>query len=366
MLSQAKRHRDSWGARTGVGQVRQGRPVPRTAGRGPGGARGQPIRAPPKSRPARFGRLAAPGRPARRHAAAMPEFVRRRACPAGKPRGSSSLHGDAEVPPGSGCEARERVAGGRRMNIPDELLAAYVDGELQGAERARVEHAIAHDARVAQRVAHYRAMRARMRGYDSALHEPMPQRLLQVARSAARPASAQVIDLARVRAERKRRNERRRLLQPQRIAIAASLLGGLLVGALVERLASTPGVTEYRDGALLARGALADALSNQLADDSPPGGSFHVGMSFRAKSGDYCRTFSSTDSRSLAGLACHEQDHWQILTLADSPPRTAQRPDPRRVAWSLSPLVLQTVREHMSGEPLDAAAEARARGSDWR
>jgi hypothetical protein len=258
------------------------------------------------------------------------------------------------------------------MNIPDELLAAYVDGELQGAERARVEQAVAHDARLAQRVAHYRAMRARLRGtFDSALHEPMPQRMLQVARSASRPATAQVIDLARVRAERKRRNERRRLLQPHRIAIAASLLTGLLAGGIAERFWSGGAVTEFHNGELIAQGALADTLDNQLTDAGTPDGRFHIGMSFRAKSGDYCRTFSATDNPSLAGLACREQDHWRILTVLGSQlpnhaAGAAAAEGQKRVAWNLSPLLLQTVREHMRGEPLDAQAEAKARGSDWR
>jgi len=268
------------------------------------------------------------------------------------------------------------------MNIPDELLAAYVDGELQGAERARVEQAIARDARLAQRVAHYRAMRARLRGgFDSALHEPMPQRMLQVARSASRPASAQVIDLARVRAERKRRNERRQLLQPPRIAIAVSVLAGLLIGVVGERLWGDGAVTEMHDGELVAQGVLADTLSNQLTDTSTPDSRFHVGMSFRAKDGDYCRTFSATDNPALAGLACREQDHWRILTVVGSQlpgheagtasastaaPASTAAGGERRVAWNLSGLLLQTVREHMSGQPLDAAAEAKARGSDWR
>ncbi|HEX4052320.1 MAG TPA: zf-HC2 domain-containing protein [Steroidobacteraceae bacterium] len=258
------------------------------------------------------------------------------------------------------------------MNIPDELLAAYVDGELQGAERARVEHAIAHDARLAQRVAHYRAMRARLRGtFDSALHEPMPQRMLQVARSASRPATAQVIDLARVRAERKRRNERRRLLQPHRIAIAASVLAGLLIGVAAEWLWSDGAVTAIHNGELVAQGVLADTLSNQLTDTGAAGSRFHVGMSFRAKGGDYCRTFSATDNPSLAGLACREQDQWRILTVVGSQTPGheaggATTTGARRVAWNLSPLLLQTVREHMSGQPLDAQAEVKARGSDWR
>jgi hypothetical protein len=221
-------------------------------------------------------------------------------------------------------------------------------------------------------------MRTRARGsFDSALHEPVPQRVLQVARSTSRPASAQVIDLARVRAERKRRNEQRRLLQPQRIAIAASILGGLLIGAVAQRLwsdahgADAAAVTAYRDGVLVARGALADTLSNQLTDAPAPASRFHVGMSFRAKSGDYCRTFSASDNPSLAGLACHEQQQWRILTLVGSQPATpglssTPAAAAHRVAWNLAPLLLQTVRDHISGEPLDQQAEQKARGANWR
>jgi hypothetical protein len=256
------------------------------------------------------------------------------------------------------------------MNIPDELLAAYVDGRLQGAERVRIEQAIAHDARLAQRVAQCRATRGRLRGvFDGALHEPVPQRRLQAARSPVRPSSAQVIDLARVRAERRRRTERHRVLQPQRILIAACVLGGLLVGAVCERLVGGGGtLTAWQDGALVARGALADALNHQLRDQTLPGSDFHVGMSFRSRSGNYCRTFSGSDGPALTGLACHQQDQWRIVTLV-SPQQGAAAPrvaSSQRAADSGSSLLQQSVRERIAGQPLDAQAEERARRGDWR
>ncbi|HEX4025446.1 MAG TPA: zf-HC2 domain-containing protein [Steroidobacteraceae bacterium] len=255
------------------------------------------------------------------------------------------------------------------MNIPDELLAAYVDGELEGAERARIEQAILHDARIAQRVAHYRALRARMRTrFDGALHEPMSQRLLHTARSSAPTATAQIIDLARVRAERKRRAERHRFLQSHRIAIAASLIGGLLMGMLAERLITTDALTQYHDGALLARGVLAQALDNQLAGSPVPGSQVRVGLSFKAKSGDYCRTFSVTDDHGLAGLACHAQDQWRVLALVGTGAAsgTDAAAGVRMAASASQPVLMQAVRQRISGAPLDAQAEQRARGSDWR
>ena len=256
------------------------------------------------------------------------------------------------------------------MNIPDELLAAYVDGDLQGAERARIEQAILHDARLAQRVAQFRSSRARRR-FDGALHEPVPQRLMQSARSASRPASAQVIDLARVRAERKRRNERRRLLQPQRLAIAAGILGGLLVGALAERLVAGGAMTEYRSGMLLAGGPLAQALTDQLTDQAVPAAGVRVGMSFKSRSGDYCRTFEMTGEQSLSGLACREQDRWRIVTLVGERARAgmvsslAAGPAVAAGPPHVAALVLQSAQARMSGAALDAQAEARARSSDW-
>jgi hypothetical protein len=45
---------------------------------------------------------------------------------------------------------------------------------------------------------------------------------------------------------------------------------------------------------------------------------------------------------------------------------TAHAASEPRVAWNLAQLLLQTVREHIDGAPLDAQAEAKARGSDWR
>jgi hypothetical protein len=252
------------------------------------------------------------------------------------------------------------------MNIPDEVLAAYIDGELHGAERARIEQAILHDARLAQRVAQYRKSRARVRNVlDGALHEPMPQRLLQAARSASRPATAQVIDLARVRAERKRRAERHRLFAPHRLIIGASVVGALLLGALGERLLSSGALTQYRDGTLLASGPLAQALNDQLGHEGTSGNPIQVGLSFKSKSGSYCRTFLVSDQQQLSGLACRDQNRWRVVTLLGSPVGASASAGPDG-ATQLPPVLMQTVRERMSGEPLDSTALLRARSTDWR
>lgn len=252
------------------------------------------------------------------------------------------------------------------MHIPEELLAAYVDGELEGAERARVEQAIAEDARLARRVAQQRARRARLRGAsDGALPGPAPQRLTQSARPAALPARAQIIDLARVRTERARRGAVHRSPVSRRIAITASLVAGLLAGGLIGQFSTGSALTELHDGTLLARGALAHALDEQFAGGPAAGGAVRVGLTFRAKSGQYCRIFAIDGRRALAGLACREPAHWRVLMLLAAEPASVDVQHLRTGNAGLPPMLLQAVNERTSGEPLDARAESRARAGGW-
>jgi hypothetical protein len=253
------------------------------------------------------------------------------------------------------------------MTISDELLAAYVDGELEGAERARVEQAIAQDSQLAQRAAQQRALRERLRGaYDSVLQQAVPKRLAQAARLAAAPGPAQVIDLARVRAERARRGSQRSV-KVRRLTIAASLVVGLMAGVVLQRLSTSAALTEFHDGSLLARGTLARALSEQLAGAAPAGAEVRVGLSFKSRTGNYCRTFAVSGSHLMAGLACRDQEQWQVLNLVGTEgaggPGNGQ--NLRMAASSLPPALLQAVNERISGEPLNAAAEAKARNDNW-
>lgn len=73
-----------------------------------------------------------------------------------------------------------------RQIITDELLEAFVDGELDAATGARIEAALTRDARLAARVAHMHGLRTRLQArFSPVISEPVPARL-QVA-AAGRP-----------------------------------------------------------------------------------------------------------------------------------------------------------------------------------
>jgi hypothetical protein len=248
----------------------------------------------------------------------------------------------------------------------DELIAAYVDGELAQAECAPLEQALATDTALAARVAAQRALRRRLgEAYEGVLHEPAPQRLLQILESGVvrEPdieVRAAVIELDRERALRQAR-QRARAISSRWLAIAAAVVVGVAVGVLWQYLPAGA-LTETRNGALLARGALARALNEQLA--SAPSGPVRVGLSFHARDGGYCRTFVLNDAPARAGLACHRQDDWLVQTLVNIDAGDAQRY--RMASSNLPPALLQAVSERIVGDSLDADGERAARARGWR
>ena len=244
------------------------------------------------------------------------------------------------------------------MTFSDETLGAYADGELDAATRAAVEAALASDPQLAQRIAAYRALRERLQqAFAPVLAEPVPERLLERAQGASGPERpSNVIEL--------QRRPRARWSWPQWGAMAASLVIGALLGPLLLRSPTGNISVDTRGGQMLAQGMLERALSEQLAGTQPAAAAVQIGVSFRARSGDYCRTFVLRETQSLAGLACRAGAAWQVVALAQGE-RPGAAGSYRPAASALPPAVAGTLDELIAGEPLDAAGEAAARARGW-
>ncbi|HUN74358.1 MAG TPA: hypothetical protein VMU40_07580 [Steroidobacteraceae bacterium] len=244
------------------------------------------------------------------------------------------------------------------MSLSDEILMAYADDELEPAQRAAVEQAMACDPDLARRVAEHKALRERLhRAYDPVLREPIPANLLAAAREPPAGSPDNVIAL-------QPRAPRRRPAPWQWAAMAASLLVGLGIGQLT-RWGGASDPLAARNGQLLARGALAEALNQQLASTQDPHSPMQVGISYLAKDGSYCRTFTWADRGGLAGLACREGRDWQVQMLMQSASGPEGEGQYRRAASALPAAIAQAAQAQMSGEPLDAQSEAAARASGW-
>ena len=116
-----------------------------------------------------------------------------------------------------------------------------------------------------------------------------------------------------------------------------------------------------RGGVIGARNELDYALTTQLAG-AAGAENVRVGISFRDRSGAYCRAFHLQREAPLAGLACRKDAEWRLQVLAAA----AKQEGELRPAAAMPMAVLQAIDAAIDGEPLDAAAESAARDAGWR
>jgi anti-sigma factor RsiW len=125
----------------------------------------------------------------------------------------------------------------------DDHLVAYLDGELEAAQRHEVETWLNADPAARQRLAAFTQSAHLVRlAFDDVMREPVPDRLIIAARGGAAPSAggAQILPMQQ-RLDGKRTNFHRRWIG---LPIAASVLG-LLVGG---------GATYFGSGKLLSEG----------------------------------------------------------------------------------------------------------------
>lgn len=242
------------------------------------------------------------------------------------------------------------------MTVTDEMLMAYVDGELDADAVAAVDAALAGDPDLAARLARHRLLSGAVAGaYAGVAEEPVPERLLAAVRSPVEPAKVVSLDAFR---------------KPKAAApapswnrwgmIAAGLVAGLAVGLGIPR-----GEAPMVGGDMKAHGQLASALESQLASSPKKDALVRVGLTVRDRDGRYCRTFTMTRNPGPAGLACRDANGWTVrMAVAQTGGRGAG--DFRTAAADTPPEVIAAVEALMQGEPLDAGAEAAARVKGWR
>jgi hypothetical protein len=246
----------------------------------------------------------------------------------------------------------------------DETLMAYADGELDPFTRLEVEQAIMSDPEVAARVGKHRTLRSDVfDAFADTLGEPVPARL----QGALRPG--RVVQLDAVRAARAQAAgtplpaPRRRWSWPEWGSMAAMLAVGVFAGSLGMRQfdgGAELAVLDAGKGALQAQGKLALALSEQLSGAAPAGSQVRIGLSFKSKEGNYCRSFALGDT---AGLACRNGAGWTIPVLSDG-----VRDVPgayRRAGNGMPEAVIAAIDERIDGLSLDAAAEQAAQQKGW-
>jgi hypothetical protein len=234
------------------------------------------------------------------------------------------------------------------MEPDQKILEAFVDGELPPREMERIALLLEARPDLNRYVQEQERLRATLRkAFDETLAAPVPERLAETVRSA--PVSWRW----RLRALSARGLSIRRLMP-----VATALAMGVVLGIAIRPPAE---FSTDAAGRLVAQGALGTALDTQLAAARYEGAGPHVGISFRNRTGQDCRTFFAGGS---AGLACHQSGAWVVGILVKQAPENPGAA--YHMAGSAMPdAVRRAVEDSIAGAPFDAAAEKAARGSGW-
>ena len=194
-----------------------------------------------------------------------------------------------------------------RLELNDELLCAYMDGELDAAMRARVEQALVDDAGARVRL-------ERMRVADGRLKAEIPLSALQPDD----PLSARILDGKAVPP----RASRPPLRLGAVITALAAGIGGVIVGFVLARSQEVPPTpfvaaapAPALSGASSNRLLLAALNSGESGKAVEQGGrSARIILTFEADDGRYCRAFRSHESGAAAeGVACRSGEQWEVV-----------------------------------------------------
>ena len=119
------------------------------------------------------------------------------------------------------------------------------------------------------------------------------------------------------------------------------------------------GPVEVQGGRLYAAAALDHALGSELAS-LPSNGPVRIGITFRDRAGEICRTFTDPQS---SGLACRTNGRWQVRGLFAAPEGQGAA---YRMAAGMDPNLATLVDSTMAGEPFDEAQEQAAKAKGWK
>jgi negative regulator of sigma E activity len=248
------------------------------------------------------------------------------------------------------------------MTVTRETLMAFVDGELAPDEERRVAAEVEKDPALNAYVEQQKKLAGTLKSaFAPVLDAPIPERIERAVRETPVPSASLLARLQRLWHERKTRTS-------QSWIPAAALAAGIALGILLDGSFGSGTDIRTKDGALIAQGALAQALTVELASEQTADtrSAARIGVSFRSADGLFCRSFETQTGarRAVAGIACLKDGDWQIAALAGATPRAEG--EFATAAGDMPPVIRSALGAMIAGDPLDAAQERTARDRGWQ
>ncbi|NOT41337.1 MAG: hypothetical protein HOP13_12675 [Alphaproteobacteria bacterium] len=231
------------------------------------------------------------------------------------------------------------------IEIDEQTLMAFADGELDAAAAAEVRHALEHDAALQARLEKLNEADGQLRA-AIAPGSDIPSRFAQLLKPAA-PAFK---------------------LRHAWIPASAALAAALAIWVTSAVLTTPTAWIQQTDQGLAIAGPLADAAAK-----TPSGTTFEAGklriqpvVSFTADSGRPCRDLSLRDGeRTARVIACREAQsgHWIVEAMASVP---ASDPGAYRTAGAPRNAIIGAALTSLGAvAPMDARQETDAIARNW-
>ncbi len=201
----------------------------------------------------------------------------------------------------------------------EELLVAYLDGELADGERGEVEAWLAADPAARQTLAGLaESANLLRRAYDDILHEAVPGRLIAAARGETAPArgGALILPFAAPRAMPAEPSPRPRR-HWRNLPIAASL-AGLLLGGAVSYIGLSQWLSGGNTGAVNAPAVAAQAANDVWLDNAA----------------GYFKLFASAGDNALIDVPPNGDPSLALQKISQSLPKAVRLPDLK--PWGLN------------------------------
>lgn len=283
------------------------------------------------------------------------------------------------------------------VELNDDVLIAYSDGELDEKTAAEVEAALQKDP-VAQEIVQKFQEAARLAGeaFDDPMQEEVPERLLKLfeepqaensAPQAPDSSDSNISDLSQIRAARETKRHTnataieeqgsfRRFALP--LAASVALIIGIGGGIGLSNFTAPSAPSVIAAGTIPEPSLLHAALERspslqtleEVSEDGLTKNQIEPLLSFVDKNDRHCREYriigsSAGGIQDLTGVACRSDGGaWtqQIAVVQEVPGSSVYRPAAGQTIAALE----NFLSENMKDEPLDDDAEARLLDSGWQ
>lgn len=201
----------------------------------------------------------------------------------------------------------------------DELLSAFIDGELSTDDAAALAERLAREPGLAQRLEAMRSGDEAVRALYAQLDQaPLPDGVMRLLDTAGGEVEESRVVPFPLRAMRRLAN------QPFAIAAGVAVVAGFLAVLQLQNRMPTSPVEALVAGQLEAGSEVYEFLEHGVSGRPEVIGestSMQVILSFESGSGDYCRQlYVAAPGQAVHGVACKGIDGWQLEAVAAAAP----------------------------------------------